>query len=296
MKVIGVLFSVFLGLIGLVGLFAIGGSFYTVDQGEEAVVLRNGAYVATSGPGFHLKTPFIDGVHDHSLRQQTFTWENMEAYSNDQQPANIRLSVSLTPLPKSGERIYERYGGTDGFVSRVLNTRVQAYFKNVFGQFKAETAIKERERLNFEVLEAVREGIPEIGGLVNIDSVQIEDITFSPAYIESIEQKQLATVEVERRQQLLAQERIQAQIVETTAQGQANAVLAAATAEAEAIRLRGLAEADAINARGQALRDNPSVISLVTAENWDGVLPSTMLPNGTVPFLDVNPSTLAASN
>jgi hypothetical protein len=34
------------------------------------------------------------------------------------------------------------------------------------------------------------------------------------------------------------------------------------------------------------------VIALVTAENWDGVLPSTMLPNGTVPFLNVDPNNL----
>lgn len=278
------------GVVGIILLGVVGGSFYTVDQGEEAVILRNGAYVSTEQPGFHTKTPFIDGVVEHSLRQQTFTWESMEAYSNDQQPAQVRLSVTFQPLPLSGAEIYTEYGGTEGFISRVLQPRVPAIFKTVFGQFRAETSIKERERLNADTLTELRDGIPEISGLVNIVSVQVEDISFSPAYIDSIEQKQLATVEVERRQQLLAQERIQAQIVVTQAQARADSQLAEAEANAEAIRLRGNAEADAIDARGKALRENPNVVALVTAEKWDGVLPVTIPPNGTVPFLNVQPN------
>ena len=46
----------------------------------------------------------------------------------------------------------------------------------------------------------------------------------------------------------------------------------------------------AIDQRGQALRDNPGVVALVQAEKWNGQLPYTMPPNGTVPFLDLAPS------
>lgn len=277
------------GIFALGLVFTLGGSFYTIDQGEEGVILRNGAYVETVGPGFHTKTPFIDTVFEHSLRQQTVSWEDMESYSNDQQPAHIKLSVTFQPLPQSGETIYEQFGGTEGFVSRVLAPRVPASFKNVFGQFKAETAIKDRARLNLEALEAIEASISELAGVVNIVSVQVEDIAFSQAYIDSIEAKQLATVEVQKRQQELETRRIEAEITVVAAQAEADSRLAIATAEANAIRLRGEAEAAAIDARGKALRDNPNVIALVTAENWNGVLPSTMLPNGTVPFIDVGP-------
>jgi regulator of protease activity HflC (stomatin/prohibitin superfamily) len=282
-------------IVGLGLLFTLGGSFYTIDQGEEGVILRNGAYVETVGPGFHTKTPFIDSVVEHSLRQQTVTFENMEAYSNDQQPAHIRISVTFQPLTGSGENIYEQFGGTDGFVSRVLSPRVPAVFKNVFGQFKAETAIRERARLNIEALEAIKESIKELASDVNIISVQIEDIAFSQAYIASIEAKQLATVEVQKREQELAQKKIEAQITVTQAQAEADSRLAIATAEALAIKLKGEAEAEAIDARGKALRENPNVVALVTAENWNGVLPTTMLPNGTVPFLNVDPNTVSAT-
>lgn len=62
---------------------------------------------------------------------------------------------------------------------------------------------------------------------------------------------------------------------------------AAAKAEAEAITLRGNAEAEAVRVKGAALRDNPSLIGLVQAERWNGVLPTTMLPNSTVPFMEM---------
>jgi len=286
------IFGVVAGIVGLIALFVIGGSFYTVDQGEEHIILRNGAYVETVGPGFHTKTPFIDNNIEHSLRAATYTWENLEAYSNDQQPAHTRISVTIQPLPKSGEKVYEAYGGTDGFVSRVLTPRVPALFKNVFGQFTAEQAIRTREKLNLDTLNTLRTNISEAEGLINIVSVQIEDITFSSAYIASIEQKQLATVEVQKRQQELAQKKIEAEITVTQAQAQADSNLAIATAEAESIRLKGEAEAAAIKAKTDALSANPNLVALTTAERWDGKLPVSIPPDGTVPLMNISPNGL----
>jgi regulator of protease activity HflC (stomatin/prohibitin superfamily) len=137
------------------------------------------------------------------------------------------------------------------------------------------SAIQERERLNLEALAAVQNAV---GISVTIESLQIENIDFSDAYEQSIEQRMLAEVEVQRVRQNLERERIQAEIVETQAR-----------AEATAITLRGEAEASAINARGQALRDNPNLVLLVQAEKWNGVLPTTMLPNGTVPIINAMP-------
>lgn len=287
MKPIGAVSILAVVIMAFVGLFAIGGSFYSVDQGEEHIILRNGAYADTVGPGFHTKVPFIDRNVEHSLRAATYAFDNLESYSFDQQPAHVKISVIIQPLAKSGEKIYEEYGGTDGFVSRVLTQRVPAIFKNVFGQYKAEAAIQQRERLNTDVLDKLRSGIPEVAGLINISSVQIEDITFSSAYIASIEAKQLATVEVQKRQQELEQKKIEAEITVTQAQAQADSNLAIATAEAEGIRLKGEAEASAIKAKTDALSANPNLVALTTAERWDGKLPVSIPPNGTVPLLNI---------
>lgn len=99
--------------------------------------------------------------------------------------------------------------------------------------------------------------------------------------------KQQATVEVQKREQELAQQKIQAQITVTQAQAQADAQIAAAKASAQATQLAGEAEAAAIKAKGDALRDNPSLIELTKAEKWDGKLPASMIPGTAMPFLEV---------
>ena len=105
-----------------------------------------------------------------------------------------------------------------------------------------------------------------------------------------------AEVAIDTRKQNLETEKIQAQIAVTQAQAEADSKLAAAKAEAETIRVRGAAEAEtirlksaaeaeAIRLRGEALRENPGLVALTTAERWDGKLPDTMIPGSTVPFI-----------
>lgn len=185
------------------------GSWYQIDQGEEGVVLRNGAVTGTVGPGLHFKLPIVDDVKEISLQSHTKTFEAMESYSRDQQPAQIRLSVSYHVIPGSGAKVYAEYGGVDNMIARLVEPRVPALFKNVFGQYDALGVIQQRAKLNLDALSALQAGI---GDPIIVESVQVEDIKFSAAYENSIEQKQLATVEVQKRQQELAQQEVQAKI------------------------------------------------------------------------------------
>lgn len=289
------------GGIAIVGAMVFFGSWYQIDQGEEGVVLRTGAVTGTKGPGLHFKLPLIEDVKTISLQTHTETFQQMESYSRDQQPAQIRISVSYRIIPGTGAKVYAEYGSAENMIARLVYPRVPALFKNVFGQYDALSAIQQRAKLNADTLAALQTGI---GEPILIESVQVEDIKFSAAYENSIEEKQLATVEVQKRQQELAQQRVQAEITVTQAQAQADAQIAQATADAQAVKLaaeaeayaielKGRAEATAIDQRGQALRENPGVVALVQAEKWDGVLPTTMPPNGTVPFLSLTPASPA---
>lgn len=276
----------------LFGLTTIFGSWYTIDQGERGVVLRNGALIGTAEPGLGFKLPFIDNVVEISTQSQKRTYDagngtGLAAYSKDQQSAVIRLSANYRADPTAVAHIYERYGSLDAAITRLVDPQVYEEVKNVFGQFNAATAVQERARLNAEIQEAIRIGVPLDSGII-IESVQIENIDFSENYEASIEARMLAEVEVQKRTQELAQQQVQAQITVTQAQAQADAVLAAAKAQADATRLAGEAEADAIRAKGDALADNPSLVALITAEKWDGVLPLQIVPGSAVPFLNLS--------
>ncbi|MCD1266155.1 Band 7 protein [Shinella sumterensis] len=286
------------GCAALVALSILFGSWFTVDQGERGVILRYGAISGTAEPGLGFKLPFIDSIVRVSVQSKAVVYEKMEAYSRDQQPAEIRLSVNYRIPTDRVQEVYATYGGEDGLLSRLIERKVFEETKTVFGRFNAVTAIQERGRLNAEIASAIQQGV---SGPVLIDSVQIENIDFSDAYEASIEQRMLAEVEVQRLRQNAEREKVQAEITVTQAraqadarraeaQAQADAVRLAAQAESEAIRLRGEAEAEAIKARGDALKDNPGLVALTQAEKWDGQLPRTMLPGGAVPMLNLNPN------
>lgn len=261
-------------LIGLVAVYLVFSSWYVVDQGERAVVLRLGAIVGEAGPGAHFKIPWIDVVSKITVQNQNRQYGSLEAYSRDQQPASITVSVSFAVSDPSA--VYELYGDLDGAIRRLIDPRTMAEVKTIFGQYDAARAIQERAALNADIARAVTVAIT---GPVNIISVQIENIDFSEAYEQSVEQRMLAQVEIQRREQNLRTTEVEAEIARTRAEGEANA-----------IRLRGEAEGAAIRARAEALRSNPDLVHLQAVEKWDGKLPSTMVPSSALPFVNLQPA------
>lgn len=282
-RILGISLLVFVVLILICTAF---GSFYTIDQGERGIKLRYGAVVSVSEPGFHFKWPFIDDVKLISVRTETMHYQNMSAYSRDQQPAKIIASVTYRVPDSEVGALYNQYQTVDAFVNRVINRQVPTQIENVFGQFNAITAVQDRARLIKELTDSVKASMKN--DPIIIDSVQVENIIFSEAYEKSVESRMQAEVEVQTEKQKLDKEQINAQIVVARAKGVADSRLAEARAEAEATRIRGQAEADAIKARAAALAQNENLIELTKAERWDGKLPTTMLPNGAVPFLNMS--------
>lgn len=272
--------SVAAAMFGLVGLTVLGGSWYTVDSGFRGVQVRNGAVTGTAEPGLGFKMPLIDKVIDISVQSQARQYTDVATYSKDQQTAMLAISVNYRFPADQVEAIYTNFGGEEGVLSRLLDRQVFDEVKNTFGKFNAVTAIQERDRLVAEVQNAIQKAV--VGPII-IESVQIENIDFSSAYEDSIEARMLAEVEVQKVKQNAEREKVQAEIVVTQAQAQADAQVAQAKASAEATRLQG----DAIRAKGDALRDNPQLVDLIQAEKWNGSLPTHMVPDGTVPFLDV---------
>jgi regulator of protease activity HflC (stomatin/prohibitin superfamily) len=284
-------------VIGLIAIAAIAGSWYTVDQTERAVLLRNGAVIGTAQPGLGFKVPFIDTVEKISVRTFTYTWDKMNSYSYDQQPADLKISVTLRASPDKVADLYAKFGRLDTAVNQVVNPVVNQQVKIVFGHYTAVKAIQERGTLNSAIKDAITDTL-KYDPMLIIESVQLENIEFSANYLHSIEQRMLAEVEVQKLQQNAEREKVQAQITVTQANAKANAIRAEAQANADAtrlsgeakaanIRVTGEAEAAAIEARAKALGTNPNLVTLVQAERWNGVLPTTMVPGSAVPFVSV---------
>ncbi len=258
--------------IAVVAILTLFGSWYTVDQGERAVVLRLGATVGEDGPGLHFKLPWINTVHKITVQNQNRRYTKLETYSRDQQSAE--LTVSVTFMASDPSAVYSQYGDLEGAVARLIDPRVMSGVKTIFGQYDAVRAIQERAALNNDIAAAITSAIT---GPIQIVSVQVENIDFSDAYEQSVEQRMLAQVEIQKREENLRTTQVEAEITRTKAEGDANA-----------IRLRGEAEGAAIKARGDALRANADLVQLQAVEKWDGKLPTTMVPGAALPFLNLS--------
>ena len=265
------------------GLMLLFGCWYTIDQGERGVHLRNGAVVGTAEPGLGFKLPLFDSIRRIPVQNLNAQYAKVSAYSKDQQPAEIGVSVRFHVPPAQVVQLYSEYGSIEGLTSRLVDRQVPTQVENVFGQYTAISAVQRRVQFVQDVTNAIRRTVT---GPVVIDSVQIENIDFSDAYEKSIELRMQTEVLVETEKQNLEKEKVNADIAVTQARGQAESALALARADAESKRIKGEAEADAIKARAQALAQNENLVELTRAERWNGVLPTTMLPNSTVPFLN----------
>jgi len=264
-----------LGIGAVFALFIIFGSFYTIDQGDRGVILNNGAVAGEAGPGRHWKAPIVQSVEELSIRSQKMEWSGnsyISAYTRDKQVATVHLAViwHATDVTKT----YTTYRNVETLGTQVIVPKTMEVFKNEFGKVDSTAAITERGKLNGDVQTALVASV--VGYPLMIDSVQITDISFSDAYDKAVAANMEAQVAV-----LKARADMQRQNIE------ADTRLYAAKADADAVAYTGKQEAAAIRDKGEALRANPEVVALTTAQKWDGKLPETMVPGSAVPFIDV---------
>lgn len=270
--------------VAIFALTIIFGSWYTVDQGERAVITRNGRVVSESDPGLHFKTPWIESVTTFDIRTQRVHWEKISAYSKDIQPTDIKLSLNYHLDPSKVRDIYSTLGTQ--YASRVIEPNTLRAVKDVFGKYVATDIINSRDQLGAALTADLSKSLVSYG--VIVEAIQMENIDFSSVYEKSVEERMQAEVEVKRKEQELRSAEVDAQTAKAKAIGLADAKKAEADGSAYATTVNAKAEADAIRIKSAALSENPRLIELTKAQKWDGKLPTTMIPGGATPFINLS--------
>lgn len=272
-----------LGLVTVAILSMVLGSWFTVNQGERVVVLTNGAISSVKDAGIYFKAPFFQTTERFSIRTEKSRFENVETYSKDIQTAHTTVTVNHRLDPTKIGQIYQDLGAD--YENKVVAPAVLSTIKVVFGQYSATESIDSRQKLVKDMTDAVETRLAQYG--IIVENVSVEDIAFSKSYDESVEARMKAEVEVQKAKQTLLQEQINADIVRTKAQGEADAAVASAKGRAQATAVQGAAETKVLETKGQALRDNKDLVAYTLATLWDGKLPTTMLPNGAMPMIQL---------
>jgi regulator of protease activity HflC (stomatin/prohibitin superfamily) len=259
-------------------------SVYTVNEGHIGIVKRFSEAKEQVNPGLHFKVPFIDSVEEIEVRTRK-NEEKMASSTKEQMPVTIVVSVNWTVDKTAALELFRQYGGLTQFENRILDPRFRSATKDVIPRYDAEKLIQDRasaiQAIELNFIEEMKD-FP-----VTVDNIQIENIQLPAKYLTSIETKQTEKNLADAEKHKLARQNLEAQRDVNTAKAKADGIKLVAIAEAESIRIKGLAEAEAITAKAKALGNNPLIIKLTEAQNWDGKLPATILGSSNMPILDM---------
>lgn len=259
-------------------------SVYTVEEGHVGIVKRFGEAKYQENPGLHFKIPFIDSVEPIEVRTRKNA-EKMASSTQEQMPVTIEVSVNWTVDKDAALDLFRKYGGLVQFEQRILDPRFRSATKDTIPRYEAEQLIQDRA-LAIQGIE--QRLIEEMASFpVVVDNIQIENIELPAKYIQSIEIKQTEKNLAAAEEHKLERQRLEALREVNTADAKAQGIIKVAEAEAKAIVLKGQAEATAIEAKAKALQNNPLIVSLTEAQNWDGKLPTTIMGEGSLPILDM---------
>jgi regulator of protease activity HflC (stomatin/prohibitin superfamily) len=101
-----VLFLLFGGILAIVALSVILGSFFTVETSEVAIVQRLGKFARVAGPGLNWKTPYLEAVVQRiSLKVQQFDVQ-VETKTQDNVFVQIPVSIQYKVLPDAVDAAY----------------------------------------------------------------------------------------------------------------------------------------------------------------------------------------------
>lgn len=154
----GLLFSLAVAL--LVGLIAVAGAAFTVDQTEQALVLRFGEPVAGRGlittPGLHFKLPLVENIVFFDNRILDVESPNLEVLAADNQRLEVDSFIRYRIV--DALRFYQTVNsiqGADNQLSSVLNSAVrrvlsEANQQQIVRDERAALMVKIREQADRE--------------------------------------------------------------------------------------------------------------------------------------------------
>ncbi|MGB9774929.1 MAG: SPFH domain-containing protein [Anaerolineae bacterium] len=284
-------------LVGALVFTIIGAGLVFIEPYERGVVItvlgRGGLRPEPLSPGLHWIIPFVERVETYPIARQTFTmaktpgeseWEGemtVEARTLDGQRIFVDSSVIYEINPSQVLNLHIKW--QHRYEQDLIHPETRGIIRDVVSQYRVDEVVSTKR---FEVTDEITRRLEEVltaNGLILVDFV-LRDITFTPEYAQSIEQKQIAEQQALQAKFVVEQKKQEAEQARQIAQGQADAAVIQAKGEAEARLIRARAEAEALKLIAEALANNPN---LLTYEYISKLAPGirVMLVPSNAPFI-----------
>ncbi|MBR0560682.1 prohibitin family protein [Neokomagataea anthophila] len=235
-------------------------------------------------PGLHFALPVYQRIEEVSTQPQTIA-SNEWAATHDLQDVHTTVSVTFHINPVDAPSFYRDFRTLETLEKRIIGPTVSNDVKAITAKYNAEELITKRDVVDSQIKELI------IASLVpyhlSIEAVNTANFTFSPAYSQAIEAKQVAQQQALQAQYTLQQVQISAQQQVVQAKARADAAIATAQGQAQALLVTSQAEAKANTAIAQSL--TPALLQQKALDRWSGTLPTYLSAGAPLPFIANTP-------
>lgn len=256
-----------IGIIVLIGIILVFGSFTIVQTGDIGIMYRLGKITRTIEPGFHLKAPFLDSVTKVDITSQK-EQVPASAASKDLQNVSAVVAVEFSVEQNKVTQLYQEIG--KDYKTKVIDPAVQEAVKGATAKYTAEELVTKREAVREDIKNSLFERLNK--SYILLKQVSIVNFDFSASFNQAIEAK------VTAEQNALAAKNKLEQV-----KYEAEQKIATAKADAESIRL----QSDAANNEKYVSLKKVEV-ELEMAKKWNGVLPVNVYGSAPIPFLNLS--------
>ncbi len=243
------------GLLIAIALVLMLAPFTVIDASERGVVTNLGAYSRTIEPGLHWVTHITESVTKFNVQVQK-EQTDADAASSDLQTVHATIAVNYNVEPEKVGDLYVQIGSD--YKSRIIDPAIQEVVKAVTSKYTANDLQAKRPQVGEDMKTELASRLAPY--FIHVDDISVVNFAYSQAFTQAIEAKVTADQNAQAEQNNLKAAQFKAQAIRVTSEAANNE---------KYIQLQQLeVEAKAI-------------------ERWNGVLPTQMIPNATLPFINL---------
>lgn len=255
-------------------LTTIGAGLVFVQPEERGVVI---SAVAPLGyreqalqPGLQWIIPFLENVVYYPISRQNYTMsiavyegeiqgdDSVTARTADGQEIFVDASVIFAINPAKVTQVHIEWQSR--YAEGLVRPLARGIIRDAVSQYSVDEVVStERFTLAANLTESMSSRL-EANGFILVEFI-LRNITFSPEYAASVEQKQIAEQLAQQAVFVVEQRKQEAEQARQVAQGQADAAVIRAQGDAQARIIQAEAEAEALRLLGEALATSPELLN-----------------------------------
>lgn len=257
-------------------------------------------------PGLRWVIPFFESVIVYPISKQNYTMsiaplegqqpgdDSVMARTADGQEVLLDASVIYSIDPNEIVNVHITW--QDRYTEELVRPQTRGVIRDAASQYGVEEVVtSKRFEMQGDIEQALQRKFAD-NGLILVDFI-LRNITFSPEYAASVEQKQIAEQLAQQAAFVVEQRRQEAEQARQVAQGLADSSVIRSQGEAEARIIQAEAEAQALELLANALEDNPDLLTYQYINQLAPGIRVMLVPNNApfvLPLPDLE-SALAAS-